>query len=158
MKFDSKRAEREYITTNTSYRALAEKYEVSQSYLAHYGCRNGWVQKRADYKSKVHQKSIEKAAEQEVDKLAKCKTATDKAIARVDEMIENVQTAQDVRAIAAALKDLIGMQRDLHGILSKKDELQLHQEAEGTGETGIVYIPPLVADADVVVKEGDANA
>ena len=76
------------------------------------------------------------------------------------EMINDCEggTPQDMRTCVAALKDLIGMQRDLHGLLTKKDELALRQETGNDGESGVVYIPPLTSDAEAVVVEGDTDA
>lgn len=160
MKFDAKAAEREYITTQTSYRKLAEKYEVSENAVYNIGVKNGWKQKRIDYQTKLGEKLVEKSMEQEIDKLDKCKTATDRAIAICMEMINDCEdgTPQDMRTCVAALKDLIGMQRDLHGLLSRKDELALRQESGDNTETGVVYIPSLAPEADVYVEEGDGNA
>lgn len=159
MKFDAKAAEREYITTQTSYRKLAEKYEVDTAHVARIAKAERWVEKKKEYETKVHQKSIEKSIDNELDKLAKCKTATDRAIAICMGMINDCEggTPQDMRTCVAALKDLIGMQRDLHGLLSRKDELSLRQENGDTSETGVVFIPPIVADAEVVVEDGEGN-
>lgn len=160
MKFNAKKAEHEYITTQTSYRKLAEKYEVAYKVVQRYGVEHNWVQKRKDYISEVARKSLEKSMEQEIDKLDKCKTATDKAIAVCMEMINNCEggTPQDMRTCVAALKDLIGMQRDLHGLLTRKDELTLRQESGDNTETGVVFIPPLAPEADVIVEEGESDA
>lgn len=160
MKFNAKKAEHEYVTTNISYRELAEKHEVSLSYMATVGSKNKWGEKRKDYRTNVYKKSIEKSEKADIDKLADCKTATDKAIAIVIGMINDCEegTPQDMRTCVAALKDLIGMQRDLHGILTKKDELTLLNTDSDDGESGIVYIPPLAPEADAVVIEGDNNA
>lgn len=161
MKFDARKAEHEYITdTKTSYRKLAEKYEVSFQTVKEYAVEHEWVKKRKEYSKKVSQKLLEKSIEQEVDKLARCKTATDTAIEVVEAMIDECKTGtpQDLRTCVAALKDLIGMQRDLHGVLSRKDELMLHQGDSTTDESGVVYIPPLAPEADAVVVEGDSDA
>lgn len=160
MKFDAKAAEREYITTQTSYRKLAEKYEVSENAVYNIGVKNGWKQKRIDYQTKLGEKLVEKSMEREIDKLDKCKTATDRAIAICMGMIDDCEdgTPQDMRTCVAALKDLIGMQRDLHGLLSRKDELALRQESGDNTETGVVYIPSIAPEADVYVEEGDGNA
>lgn len=160
MKFDAKKAEHEYITTNTSYRKLAEKYEVTREHICRVAKENEWVKKRKDYKTEVYQKATEKSMENEIDKLAKCKTATDRAIEIVLDMVNDCEegTPQDMRTCVAALKDLIGMQRDLHGILSRKDELILRQGTTDDNESGVVYIPPLAPEADSVVTEGETNA
>lgn len=160
MKFDAKAAEQEYITTQTSYRRLAEKYEVSDRRIAEVARKNEWAKKKKEYSAKVQQKFIEKSMAEDVDKLAKCKTATDRAIAICMGMINDCEdgTPQDMRTCVAALKDLIGMQRDLHGLLSRKDELSLRQESGDNTDTGVVYMPSLVPEADVYVEEGDGNA
>lgn len=158
-KIDRMKAEHEYITTNTSYRKLAEKYEVSENAMGEMARRHHWTQKRKEYRDNLGKKLAEKTAKREVDKLANLRTATDSVIEcamnRAAELSNDEQwESTELKTLASALKDLVAVQRDLHGLLSKRDELQLRQETNDYGETGVVYIPPLTAESDNVVTEG----
>lgn len=159
MKFNAKKAEHEYVTTTTSYRKLAEKYEVSINAIREISKKNHWVDKRKEYNTKLAQTLYEQSMNDELDKLAECKTATNRAITIVMGMINECEngTPQDMRTCVAALKDLIGMQRDLHGILTRKDEMSLLGVNDDDGESGVVVIPAVVPDADIAVMEGDNN-
>ncbi len=183
MKFDVVKAENEYVTTNISYRKLAEKYKVSYTIISKYGVERKWTQKRKEFKSKVSQRFIEKAAKTETDKLSKLIETTDKAIEAVSKNIDGyLRVAEDgvsipmgeLRPAVSALKDLVVIQRDLNGILSLKDKqtidiarerLAIEQSKANVGdnddsETGIVVLPALVPDVDdeEIVKEGETNA
>lgn len=180
MKFDAKSAEQEYITDNsTSYRRLAEIYEVNYTTVSNYGKKHGWVEKRKAYQSNLVQKTIKKTLNKESDKLLKLCNATDKAIEYVEKCFDDyVDPEKDtisisaLKDIAAILKTLTGVQRNLRGILTvqeenaliiAKEKLQLERERIGfdegeTGETGVVVIPALASDeSENVVYEGETN-
>ncbi len=179
MKFNAKQAEHDYITDNSmSYRRLAEKYEVNYTTVQTYGKKFGWVEKRKKYQSELARKTLEKTLDKQSEKLSKLSSATDKAIEYVDKIFESYADEDDTIAIsvlkdiAATLKTLTGVQRDLNGILTVQEEnslaiarekLQLERERIGfdegeTGETGIVLMPALAPDeTENVVYEGEAN-
>ena len=50
----------EYITTNTSYRKLAEKYGVSTTQICNVGREEKWVEQREQYLNKTAAKMLEK--------------------------------------------------------------------------------------------------
>lgn len=60
----------EYITTDVSFRQLAEKHDASFSSVAAYARRHGWDEKRAQYQALENEKAIEKIAEKRVRKVA----------------------------------------------------------------------------------------
>ena len=70
----------EYITTDLSLRALAEKHGVSRTTIGHRSKTEGWVEGRRQHRLKVETKTSEKIANKEANKLAKLAAATDKAI------------------------------------------------------------------------------
>lgn len=70
----------EYITTDLSLRALAEKHGVSRTTIGHRSKTEGWVEARRQHRLKIETKTSEKIANKEANKLAKLAAATDKAI------------------------------------------------------------------------------
>lgn len=139
MKFNAKKAEHEYVTTTISYRELAKKHEVSRQTMANLGKKENWAQKRKDYLTQLGQSLYEKSMEEDVDKLSNLKTMTDTVIEvakkRVQEYIENEDMkldAQEIKQYASAIKDLVAIQRDLHGIVNEeKNKRQIIVELQG---------------------------
>lgn len=70
----------EYITTDTSYRKLAEKYGVSAAQICNRSKAEGWIAERERYLTAVYTKSVQKSATIESNRLARVMTATTKII------------------------------------------------------------------------------
>ncbi|MCM1286523.1 MAG: hypothetical protein NC213_09970 [Acetobacter sp.] len=178
MKFNAKKAEHDYITDNSmSYRKLAEKYKVNTATITKYAKKGEWVKKREKYQTKVAQRAIEKTAEKESDKLATLTSATDKAIEVVAEFIntyddDSAFRYKNFKDVVATLKELTALQRNLNGILTKKEEIAFafaeeklkHEKARNSSdekeqeETGIVVIPALVSESsENIVIEGEID-
>lgn len=167
MKFNAKKAEHDYITDNSmSYRKLAEKYEVSKATICRYATKNNWAEKKKQYETKLVQTATEKTLEKEADKLSTLRTATDTAIDVVDRFITEFaeQTEGDgwkyknFKDCVTMLKELTALQRNLHGILTKQEEIALNTDSGETGETGIVFIPALAPEeTENVVIEGETD-
>jgi hypothetical protein len=60
----------EYITTDVSYRQLAERHGASFSAVSAYGRKHGWDEKRAQYKALENEKAIERLADKRAKKVA----------------------------------------------------------------------------------------
>jgi len=65
-KIDYDPAEREYVTGNDSYRALAKKYNIGFGSMAEYGRNHEWDKKRASYRASVSSTAIENSREQHI--------------------------------------------------------------------------------------------
>ena len=70
----------EYITTDLSLRALADKHGVSRTTIGHRSKTEKWVEGRRQHRRKIETKTSERIANKEANKLAKLAAATDKAI------------------------------------------------------------------------------
>ncbi len=120
---DMAKAKREYLKGGVSYRALAAKYGVSMRTLAARAKAENWVGLR--------EQACNKAAAMEADAIAKAKAdlasrvyeaasmMLDKAVA----VAEKCDSAKDVRALTAAIRDI----REIAGVRSELDRQE--QEA-----------------------------
>ena len=90
-KVDWKTIKSEYITTETSYRKLAQKYGVHFKAVSQKGKSEGWVELRKAYKVKTITKAIEKSAERDSDRLAALMDTTTKAIGVAVKAFEDEQ-------------------------------------------------------------------
>ena len=70
----------EYITTDTSYRKLAEKYGLSRVQVGNVGKEENWVELRRQYLENTLTKTLEKTAETDSDRLARLMETTSRAI------------------------------------------------------------------------------
>ena len=112
----------EYITTDTSYRKLAQKYGVSTTQICNVGRDEKWVEQREQYLNKTTAKTIEKISQQEANRAARIHTVADKLLNKIEAMVDGesvwVLDAKGVRALTAAVKDL----KEIQSVKSALDE------------------------------------
>lgn len=117
----------EYITTDTSYRKLAEKYGISRVQVSNVGKSEGWVELRRQHLADTLSKTLDAVASAEAARTARILTLADKLLNKIEEMVDAVE-AQDmnpksVRSLTAAVKDL----KEIQGVKSDLDKQE--QEA-----------------------------
>ena len=98
----------EYITTETSYRKLAQKYGVSATQICNVGRDEKWVEQREQFLSKTTAKTLEKIIRQEANRAAKIHSVADKLLLKIEEIVESGELldTKGIRALTAAVKDL----------------------------------------------------
>ena len=151
---DWKRIKTEYITTDTSYRKLAAKYDVPMSTLTRIAIKEKWVEARERYKNKVVTKTVEKMAAKEANKLAKLRTMTDSMVDVVEGIFNDpeqfhrhlVQTrdgqiwdveervfkkidTKAIKDITAALKDLSTILRNVYDLPTVQEQAAMDNAA-----------------------------
>ena len=84
----------EYISTNTSYRKLAEKYGVSQQSISLHGKEENWVELKekslSKISTKIEQKTVEKIADAESDRISRMNKAADRLLEKIEEATEQL--------------------------------------------------------------------
>lgn len=80
----------EYITTDTSYRKLAEKYGLSRIAVGDMGKKEGWVELRRQHLAKALSKSLEKDIKTKADRLSRINKATDRLLEKVEQAIDEL--------------------------------------------------------------------
>lgn len=112
----------EYITTDTSYRKLAQKYGVSTTQICNVGRDEKWVEQREQYLNKTTAKAIEKISQQEANRAVRIHTVADKLLNKIEAMVDAVEPedipAKAIRALTAAVKDL----KEIQSVKSALDE------------------------------------
>ena len=98
----------EYITTQTSYRKLAQKYGVSTTQICNVGRDEKWVEQREQFLNKTTAKTLEKISQQEANRAAKIHSVADKLLLKIEAMVESGRPldTKGIRALTAAVKDL----------------------------------------------------
>jgi hypothetical protein len=84
----------EYIAGGTSYRKLAEKYNVTLAVLRSVAQREGWVKLRTQTEHKANTEIVrsvgKKKAKKTVDKLKRVSDLTDKLLDKIEQAIEEL--------------------------------------------------------------------
>lgn len=145
---DWKAIKTEYITTDISYRKLAQKYGIHYKAVSQKGKAEKWVELRAEYRAKTITKTIEKASDREADRLARLMDTTSRAIDVTVKAFEdaeqfnrylvetgpksNRQTVEKVfqKVDTKALKDLTSVLKDLTGLMRDFYDIPTPAQAE----------------------------
>lgn len=80
----------EYITTDISYRKLAEKHGMHYKVIADRGKAEGWVEQRSQHRDKTLTKTLDKISTKQASKLARIDTLTDRLLDKVERAIEEL--------------------------------------------------------------------
>jgi hypothetical protein len=116
----------EYITTDTSYRKLADKYGVHYKVISDRGKNEGWVELRSQHQAKTLTKTLDKISKQEANRAARIFSVADKLLDKIEFLVDNGEdmlTDKAIRSLTAAVRDL----KEIQGVKSKLD--QQEQEA-----------------------------
>lgn len=152
---DWKAIKTEYITTDTSYRKLAEKYGIDQATIARRAKKEDWVSSRQQHDIKTQAEMQAAVGKEQVDRAARLMRVADKLLCKIEQSVDHYIVdeifvdKQSLRQITGALKDI----KEIQGIKSDADIQEqeariakLRREAEKDmgdtpGQSGIVYLP-----------------
>ena len=108
----------EYITTDTSYRKLAQKHGVSYQAICHRSKEEGWIAMREQHKNNTTSKTLEKISQQEANRAVKIHSVADKLLLKIEALVDRPgMMPKDVRSLVAAVKDL----KEIQSIKSELD-------------------------------------
>ena len=136
----------EYITTDTSYRKLAEKYGISHVQIGNVGRQEKWVDLRRQHLNKTFTKTLEQISQQEANRAAKIHSVADKLLQKIEDLVDRpMMQPKDVRSLVAAVRDL----KEIQGVKSDMDkreqkariatlEKQANKDDSGTGAPTLV--------------------
>lgn len=143
---------KKYVTSDLSYKQLAQEFDVSAAAVAKHGKNEKWPEKRKKHREFIARKAEEKIAKKEANKLAKLITAADNMAEVINKAMEdssqfnrflvtestidkngNIRSRKKekvfkkldtkaVRDMTAALKDLTQTIRSLNNIPTPQEE------------------------------------
>ena len=100
----------EYITTDTSYRELSQKYGVHYTNIAKRAKKEDWQQLRQQQTNTTQTKMIEAVERRKVDRATKLMEVSDLLLQKVKERVEALDAiemgSQEFRHLSATIKDL----------------------------------------------------
>ncbi len=84
---DWKKIRTEYITTDTSYRKLAEKYGVNYRTICVRSKQEGWIKQREQHINETTTKTLAKISDKQSDKMARIDDLADKLLEKLEQAI-----------------------------------------------------------------------
>ena len=141
----------EYITTDTSYRKLAQKYGVSTTQICNVGRDEKWVEQREQFLNNTTAKTLEKISQQEANRAAKIHSVADKLLLKIEAMVDSEEPLSEkgIRALTAAVKDLKEIQSVRSDLDRQEQEARIaalrQKNAMGDvddDDTGVILLPP----------------
>ena len=119
MAADWAKIETEYITTDTSYRRLAEKYRVDQATIARRAKKDDWVSKRQHHADETQAKILSADTQKQVNRASALNSAADLLLRKILKGMEAYDTlpATAAKNYSDALKNI----KDIHMVRSEED-------------------------------------
>jgi hypothetical protein len=141
---DWKKIEAEYITTETSYRKLAQKYGLNQATIAQKAKAEDWVGKRKQQASTAQALILEKDITKKVDRATRLKTVADKLLDKVEVLVERNDelSATAIKNLSDAIKNIkeaqmIRTQEDIEEQKARIAKLQKETEKQDNEKSSI---------------------
>ena len=115
----------EYITTDTSYRKLAEKYGVSRVQIGNVGAEEKWVELRRQHLDKTLTNTVDTISKQQVDRAANLISVADLLLAKVKSLVEmDAEVLRDTQS----LKHISGVLKDIKEIQMIRSEADMREQ------------------------------
>ncbi len=139
----------EYITTDTSYRKLAQKYGVRYSTICDRSKKENWIAKRDQHRDKTATKTINAISNKQADRAAKLIGVSDLLLNKVksllednEELLVDTSVMKDVSVILKNLKDIqmIRSEADLREQEARIDKLRKEAMADEVNKQQTVTV------------------
>ena len=146
----------EYITTETSYRKLAQKYGIDSAVIGRRAKNEEWVKLRQQHIDKTQTKTLNAIASQQANRAYRLQTVADKLLTKVEKLIEDdeglLADTSSMRDISRILKDLKDIQmiksdadmREQEARIEKlRADAMANRNDDDDDETGVILMPPV---------------
>lgn len=134
----------EYITTDTSYRKLAQKYGIDSAVIGRRAKNEEWVKLRQQHIDKTQTKTLNAISRKQADRAANLIAVSDLLLGKVKSLLEMdselLIDPQSMKHISGVLKDLkeIQMIRSEADLREQEARIEkLRREAEPEKETNV---------------------
>ena len=131
----------EYITTDTSYRKLAQKYGVNYTTICQRSKAEKWIDQRKQHQNETLTKTISKISERQACKLARIEGITDRLLEKLEQAVGELDleiikrktkvddgltetTTETMEAVEGGIVDRAGL-RHLTAALKDLKEIQM---------------------------------
>lgn len=148
---DWQKIKAEYLAGGTSYRKLAQKYDLTLAVLRNVAEREEWVKLKAQAQHKTNTKIVNAVSDKQAQKAVDIIDVADKLLNKITELMDTmVVDTQSFKQLTSALKDL----KEIKGYKSDADMREqearinkLRKEAEREDDT--------TNEVEIVFKAGE---
>jgi hypothetical protein len=142
----------EYVTTDTSYRKLADKYGVSMTEVSRHGKEECWREQRQKYQEKAYAKTLDTLIRGQQKRIERLQHITDKILDKIELSVDQMDAVdlQAYRQITAAIKDIKEIQMLKSEADMREQEARidkLNRDAKDNNQDlkkyGVVFLPPV---------------
>lgn len=124
---DWNKIKREYIQGDTSYRKLADKYNVPFGTLRKVAAKEKWRELRDKTRQKADTKIVEAEAEKQAKRMTRLLSVTDTLLDAVEKAVNEFNTA-DLLLDKGVLKSLSGAIKDIKEIQGIKSAIDIREQ------------------------------
>ena len=139
----------EYLTSDTSYRKLAQKYGVNATTIAKKASKEGWVSQRQQQANRTLSKTLTVVSNRQVNRAVRLQEVADKLLNKIEAAVDDYNMEvllvdrQSLRQITGALKDIkdiqmIRSEADLREQEARIAKLLKEAERENSGPNKVV--------------------
>lgn len=138
----------EYITTNTSYRKLAQKYGISYVQIGNVGRDEKWVELRKQHLDNTFTKTVAAVESAQVNRAKKMQTVADKLLLKIEAMVDSDRPldTKSIRALTAAVKDLKEIQSIKSDLDEKEQKARIANLEKAADKDNGISAPTLVVE------------
>ena len=117
----------EYLTKNTSYRKLAQKYGVNATTIAKKASKEDWVSQRQQQASRTLSKTLTAVSNREVDRATRLQNVADKLLDKIEQAVDRY-SMEEVFVDRQSLKQITGALKDIKEIQMLRSEADLREQ------------------------------
>lgn len=114
----------EYITTDTSYRKLAEKYGVSRGQIQRRATDENWPDLKSQFDTKTVSDAVNAVSKKFTARAKRLQDVTDKLLDKIELTIENIDGFKSSRAV----KDVSDALKNVKDIMMVKSDLDTREQ------------------------------
>ena len=115
----------EYITTDTSYRKLAQKYGVNTTNIAKKASKEKWVEQRNENANKTLSKTLNAIASTQASRAARLQTVADKLLTKLERLVES---GEELLTDTSTMRDISRILKDLKDIQMIKSDADMREQ------------------------------
>ena len=124
---DWKKLKLEYVTTNISYRKLADKYGVPKTTIDHQAKKGKWSEERRRFRANVETKTIKAVEDKAVDYRSALYDLAYKVAMQLVDMTD-CKSLADLAVIGITPRQITGAIKDLKDVLDIKSEADIKEQ------------------------------
>ena len=149
----------EYISTETSYRKLAEKYDVPVSTIFKRAKKENWVELKKQNEDNLVAKTLETCSEMQVERLKRIQTATDDLLSKIEQAITELNIVLNTKTKKTKVIEYNNIERpDKPTKEIIEEEIEVVETASIVDRTGLKAIASALKDIkEIQMLKSDAD-